>query len=128
MEKGQLLPGRHSLVATRNVNTDSPWPISTNPNALFNNLRLTDCNLRILLWKPIRASTAAPSYFEPEKLQWNPNDPIRADVFKDGGAPHTTILPSCSIGWRPACIPLRMAGRRKPNDACLDRHRHPIPR
>ena len=85
MEKGQLLPGRHLLVVTRNVNTDSPWPISTNPNALFNNLNLTDCDLRILLWKPIRASTAVPSYFEPEKLQWNPNDPIKAAVFKDGG-------------------------------------------
>ena len=85
MEKGQLLPGRHLLVVTRNVNTDSPWPISTNPNALFNNLSLTDCNLQIPLWKLIRASTAAPTYFEPEKLQWSPNDPKSAAVFEDGG-------------------------------------------
>ena len=85
MEKGQLLPGKHLLVVTRNVNTDSPWPISTNPNALFNDPSLSDCNLQIPLWKLIRASTAAPIYFEPERLQWNPDDPENVAVFEDGG-------------------------------------------
>ena len=85
MEEGQLLPGRHLLVVTRNVNTDSPWPISTNPHAQFNALDLPDCNLQIPLWQLVRASTAAPTFFEPQRLRWDPEDPDSAFVFEDGG-------------------------------------------
>ena len=85
MDEGRLLPGRHLLVVTRNVNTDSPWPISTNPHARFNAPDLPDCNLQIPLWQLVRASTAAPTYFEPERLQWDPEDPDSAFVFEDGG-------------------------------------------
>jgi hypothetical protein len=41
--------------------------------------------LRIPLYQLIRASTAAPAYFKPETLQWNPNNPEKAFVFVDGG-------------------------------------------
>jgi patatin-like phospholipase/acyl hydrolase len=37
------------LVVTRNVTTDSPWPISSNPEARYNVLARTDCNLCIPL-------------------------------------------------------------------------------
>jgi hypothetical protein len=73
------------LVVTRNVTTDSPWPISSNPEALYNSPALSDCNLRIPLWQLVRASTAAPVYFPPEVLNWDPRDPMKTFVFVDGG-------------------------------------------
>jgi hypothetical protein len=73
------------LVVARNVSTDSPWPVSSNPFARYNDLARPDCNLRIPLWQLVRASTAAPVYFAPEVLQWDPNDPSKTFVFEDGG-------------------------------------------
>lgn len=73
------------LVVTRNVTTDSPWPISSNPLAIFNLPELLECNLRIPLWQLVRASTAAPIFFAPEILRWDPNDPSKHFVFVDGG-------------------------------------------
>ena len=57
------------LVVTRNVTTDSPWPVSSNPFARYNLPDRQDCNLCIPLWQLVRASTAAPVYFAPEVLQ-----------------------------------------------------------
>ncbi|RYZ21853.1 MAG: patatin [Chitinophagaceae bacterium] len=73
------------LVVTMNRSTDSPWPISNNPQAPFNQDSLPDCNLRIPLYQLVRASTAAPAYFRPETLQWDPADPDKTFVFVDGG-------------------------------------------
>ncbi|HEU4715156.1 MAG TPA: patatin-like phospholipase family protein [Pyrinomonadaceae bacterium] len=73
------------LVVTRNVSTDSPWPISSNPDGKYNLPDRSDCNLSIPLWQLVRASTAAPIYFAPEVLQWDPNDPSKKFVFEDGG-------------------------------------------
>jgi len=73
------------LVVTRNVTTDSPWPVSSNPLAKYNDCSRPDCNLRIPLWQLVRASTAAPVFFAPEVLQWDPNDPSRTFKFVDGG-------------------------------------------
>lgn len=73
------------LVVTRNVSTDSPWPISSNPDAKYNLPDREDCNLCIPLWQLVRASTAAPIYFAPEVLQWDPKDPSKTFVFEDGG-------------------------------------------
>jgi hypothetical protein len=73
------------LVVTRNVSTDSPWPISSNPLAKYNDPARPDCNMKIPLWQLVRASTAAPVYFRPERLQWDPKDPRKTFVFVDGG-------------------------------------------
>jgi hypothetical protein len=73
------------LIVTKNVTTDSPWPISSNPDAKYNDPARRDCNLRIPLWQLVRASTAAPVYFPPEVLQWDPADPSKTFVFVDGG-------------------------------------------
>lgn len=73
------------LVVTRNVSTDSPWPISSNPFARYNHPARKDCNLQIPLWQLVRASTAAPVYFPPEVLQWDPSDASRTFLFEDGG-------------------------------------------
>jgi uncharacterized protein len=73
------------LVVTKNVTTDSPWPISSNPDAKYNDPRRSDCNLRLPLWQLVRASTAAPVYFPPEMLQWDPQNAAKTFVFADGG-------------------------------------------
>jgi hypothetical protein len=73
------------LVVTRNVTTDSPWPISANPDAYYNDPSRSDCNLNIPLWQLVRASTAAPIYFPPEVIPCDPRDPEKTFVFVDGG-------------------------------------------
>lgn len=73
------------LAVTRNRTTDSPWPISSNPQARYNDVSRPDCNLNIPLWHIVRASTAAPVFFPPEVIQWDPKDPDKAFVFVDGG-------------------------------------------
>ena len=77
------------LLVTKNATTDSPWPISNNPDARYNDPTRQDCNLQIPLWQLVRASTAAPVYFPPEILQWDPHDKNKTFVFVDGGVtPH----------------------------------------
>jgi hypothetical protein len=73
------------LVVTRNRTTDSAWPISSNPLAKYNDPSRADCNLQIPLWKLVRASTAAPVYFPPEIVPWDPNNADKTFVFEDGG-------------------------------------------
>ncbi len=73
------------LVVTRNTTTDSAWPISSNPAAMFNDPEASNCNLKIPLWQLVRASTAAPVYFPPEVISVDPNDPEQEFVFVDGG-------------------------------------------
>jgi uncharacterized protein len=69
------------LVVMRNATTDSPWPISNNPRAMFNARERDDCNLDIPLWQLVRASTAAPTYFPPEEVRVGD----RSFLFVDGG-------------------------------------------
>jgi uncharacterized protein len=73
------------LIVTKNVTTDSPWPISSNPDAKYNDPARKDCNLRIPLWQLVRASTAAPVFFPPEVVQWDQTDQSKTFVFVDGG-------------------------------------------
>jgi hypothetical protein len=73
------------LVVTRNLTTDSPWPISSNPFAKYNDPKRKDCNRLIPLWQLVRASTAAPVFFPPEILNWDPDDSNKTFVFVDGG-------------------------------------------
>jgi hypothetical protein len=73
------------LIVTMNRSTDSPWPISNNPLAKYNDIIRPDCNTKIKLYQLVRASTAAPAYFRPETLQWDPADPEKTFVFVDGG-------------------------------------------
>ena len=72
-------------VVTMNRSTDSPWPISNNPDARYNDKNRPDRNSRIKLFQLVRASTAAPVYFPPETLQWDPHNPEKTFVFVDGG-------------------------------------------
>lgn len=62
-EKNNLL-----MVVVRNHTTGSAWPLTNNPKAKYNQWDRPDCNLRIPLWKLVRASTAAPTFFPPEVI------------------------------------------------------------
>jgi uncharacterized protein len=69
------------LIILRNATTDSPWPLSNNPLAKYNQPERPDCNLRLPLWQLVRARTAAPVYFPPEVIQLGQ----REFIFVDGG-------------------------------------------
>jgi uncharacterized protein len=69
------------MMVMRNASTDSPWPISNNPFARYNQPERDDCNLRLPLWQLVRASTAAPVYFPPEVVTVGRHE----FVFVDGG-------------------------------------------
>jgi uncharacterized protein len=73
------------LIVTKNSSTDSAWPISSNPAARYNDPARADCNAKIPLWQLIRASTAAPVFFPPEVMEWDPKDRSKSFVFVDGG-------------------------------------------
>ena len=69
------------LVVTHRTDTDSVWPLSNNPDALYNATGGADDNLAIPLWQLLRGSSAAPFYFPPEEIEIGDQ---RA-VFQDGG-------------------------------------------
>ncbi|MGB6429128.1 MAG: patatin-like phospholipase family protein [Candidatus Acidiferrales bacterium] len=102
------------LVVVRNQTTGSAWPVTNNPKALYNDSSLADCNLNIPLFKLVRASTAAPTYFDPEQIMLGD----RLHVFVDGGitpynnpaliAALTAVLPPYKIAWEPGPDKIRM--------------------
>ena len=69
------------LLVMRNATTDSPWPVSNNPFAKYNDSTHVACNLHFPLWQLVRASTAAPTYFPPEVIDCGG----KSFVFVDGG-------------------------------------------
>lgn len=70
------------MMVMRNATTDSPWPVSSNPKALYNcDPDDPECNLNLPLWQLVRASTAAPVYFPPELIKVGSHD----FIFVDGG-------------------------------------------
>jgi len=70
------------LVVMRNATTDSPWPLSNNPGAKYNLPDRAFSNLEIPLWRLVRASTAAPTFFPPEVIDIGG---AQTFVFVDGG-------------------------------------------
>ncbi len=74
------------MVVMRNHNTDSPWPITNNPRAKYNQRDRKDCNLNLPLWQLVRASTAAPTFFPPEVITFAEGTPEEYQfLFVDGG-------------------------------------------
>ncbi len=77
------------LVVIKRLDTSSPWPVSNNPNGKYFKSRPggTIGNGDYLLWQAVRASTAAPDYFDPERItiaSMPGHTPIYGD-FVDGG-------------------------------------------
>ena len=73
------------MVVLRNVTTDSPWPLSNNPAAKYNDRSRPDCNLNLPLWQIVRSSTAAPTYFPPEVVTLGEGKDAYSFIFVDGG-------------------------------------------
>jgi hypothetical protein len=102
------------LVVVRNQTTGSAWPITNNPKAMYNNSDLADCNLNVPLWKVVRASTAAPVYFDPEEITLGG----KLHIFVDGAitpynnpaliAALTAVLPSYNVNWEPGPDKIRL--------------------
>jgi patatin-like phospholipase/acyl hydrolase len=97
------------LLGLRNTSTGSPWPVSSNPLAKYNQ-RSDDrgprvSNLDLPLWQLVRASSAAPTFFVPEEVLVGGH----TFVFSDGAV--TTLnnpalqlflmatLPAYRLGW-----------------------------
>lgn len=78
------------MMVMRNATTDSPWPLTNNPAARYNALTRGDCNLNLPLWQLVRASTAAPTFFPPEVVNFGENAGTQQGraysfIFVDGG-------------------------------------------
>lgn len=62
------------LLVMLNAATNSPWPISSNPKAKYNDPAFGgENNLDLPLWQLVRATAAAPYYFEPEQIEVGKN-------------------------------------------------------
>ena len=76
------------LLVTKRVDTGSPWPLGNNPNGHYFRAKPTDkwlSNADYPLWQVVRASTAAPTYFDPEMLTIGAGDKAFHGEFVDGG-------------------------------------------
>ena len=79
------------LVVTKRLDSGSPWPISNNPRGRYYNARPNSAviaNSDYPLWQVVRASTAAPSFFNPEKIQIAPGQMDQQPTvgeYVDGG-------------------------------------------
>ena len=69
------------MIVLRNATTDSPWPLSNNPYALYNQPGVSGRNTDLRLWQLVRASAAAPVFFAPEEIHVGDN----RFLFVDGG-------------------------------------------
>lgn len=93
------------LVVVRNNSTGSAWPVTNNPHAQYNSRAHEECNLNIPLYQLVRASTAAPVYFDPEVINLGKS----RSMFVDGSitpynnpaliAALTVILPCYRLEW-----------------------------
>jgi hypothetical protein len=93
------------LLVMRNHTTGSAWPVTNNPVAKYNDSSLPDCNLKVPLWKLVRASAAAPVFFDPEEIMLGD----QRHVFVDGAitpynnpaliAALTAVLPCYRLAW-----------------------------
>jgi predicted acylesterase/phospholipase RssA len=78
------------LIVTKRLDTGSPWPVGNNPRGrYFHASSASDsiANADYPLWKVVRASTAAPSYFDPEPITIasQPGKVPVVGTFVDGG-------------------------------------------
>jgi hypothetical protein len=93
------------LVMCKRIDTGSPWPISNNPKGRYFHPRPDGrviANRDYRLWQVVRASTAAPTFFQPEAITIS--SPLNAKQkpltgqFIDGGvSPHNN--PALQAYW-----------------------------
>lgn len=69
------------MIMTKRLDTGSPWPLHNSPRAPY-----AAQDGKLLLSQIVRASTAAPTYFEPERVRISSRDgSIVSGAFVDGG-------------------------------------------
>src|SRR5439155_20765277 len=56
------------MIVLRKATTASPWPLTNNPPAIYNDATRPGCNLNLSLWQLVRCISAAPAYFPPQVL------------------------------------------------------------
>lgn len=87
MGGGELKTGL--LIVTKRLDTGSPWPIGNNPRGKYFEAGKEGVigNKDYPLWQVVRASTAAPAFFDPETITIVDQaglDPVKGN-FVDGG-------------------------------------------
>lgn len=92
------------LVVMKRSDTGSPWPVSNNPQGRYYDPRrdFVIPNKDYPLWSVVRASTAAPSFFEPEAIEIARDErgSLVVGTFVDGGV---------STANNPSLLALRFA-------------------
>lgn len=91
------------LIVMKRADTGSVWPVSNNPEGKYYDPQqaFTIPNKDYPLWSVVRASTAAPSYFDPEYLSIAEGEgSTLSGTFVDGGV---------STANNPALLALRFA-------------------
>lgn len=78
------------LIVTKRLDTGSPWSLGNNPRGRYFRAKPANhwiSNADYPLWKVVRASTAAPSYFDPEPITIVSEEgkPAVIGTFVDGG-------------------------------------------
>ncbi len=104
------------LIMTKRMDTGSPWPVGNNPAGRYFRAKDTDkwiSNSEYPLWKVVRASTAAPSYFDTQQITITeqPGRKPAVGEFVDGGvSPFNNpslqafmyaTLRGYRVGWQP---------------------------
>jgi uncharacterized protein len=102
------------LVVTKRLDTGSPWPLGNNPRGKYYGPRpgshsIPNCDYP--LWQIVRASTAAPRYFEPEEIEISSalgKTPVRGQFVDGGVSPYNNpalqalmyvTLDGYRVGW-----------------------------
>ena len=103
------------LIVTKRVDTGSPWPLGNNPAGRYFRADRADTwisNSEFPLWKVVRASTAAPTFFDPEKItiaKESRRDPVVGEFVDGGVSPANNpalqalmyaTLRGYRVGWR----------------------------
>ncbi len=104
------------LVVSKRLDTGSPWPLTNNPAARYferGTQATTIANREYPLWQVVRASTAAPYFFDPETIRIGRGSggakPVDGDFVDGGVSPHnnpalqalmTATLPGYRLGWK----------------------------
>jgi predicted patatin/cPLA2 family phospholipase len=104
------------MIMAKRLDTGSPWPLHNHPNA-----RYAQQDGKLLLTQVVRASTAAPTYFEPQTIEIASRDgKVVKGAFVDGGVSRSMNLRcSCSCS---RCSRGTDSGGRQARISCCSSH------
>jgi hypothetical protein len=103
------------LVVSKRLDTGSTWPLTNHPGSRYferGTQAKTIANREYPLWQVVRASTAAPYFFDPETIRIGRGSggvkPVDGDFVDGGVSPHnnptlqalmTATIPGYRFGW-----------------------------